>query len=103
MKSIYEVIRRPVITEKSTLMKELDNQVVFEVDARANKHEVREAVEKLFGVKVQSINTIKVPGRPRRFGRTLGRRAGWKKAIVTLRPGQELDLYDMVAEEGVEV
>lgn len=101
MKSIYQVIRRPVITEKSTALKEVENQVVFEVDRRANKQEVREAVEKLFGVRVTRVRTARMPGKPKRFGRIFGRRGSWKKAIVTLAEGEELDFFEsaMVGEE----
>jgi len=103
MKTVYQVIRRPLITEKSTAMMEVENQVAFEVDRRANKHEIKEAVEALFGVKVDSVNTLKMPGKPKRFGRRMGRRAGYKKAIVTLLPGEELDFFALGGEENVEV
>ena len=103
MKSVYDVIRRPVITEKSTALKEVEKQVVFEVDKRANKFEIREAVQTLFGVKVASVNTVIMAGKPKRFGRLMGRRAKWRKAVITLKPGEELDFYESVNEDGAEV
>lgn len=103
MKTVYQVIRRPLITEKTTAQMEVENQVAFEVDRRANKHEVREAVEALFGVKVQSVNTLVMPGKPKKFGRRMGRRPGYKKAVVTLFPGEELDFFALGGEANVEV
>lgn len=104
MKSMHDVLTRPIITEKSTALRELENQVVFEVDHRANKHEIRRAVETFFKVKVASVNTMIMPSKPKRFGRVMGRRPGWKKAVVTLAPGEELDFFEgFVAEEGAEL
>ena len=80
----YDIIRRPLITEKTTIQKDEANQVTFEVDRRANRIEIGRAVEKIFKV----INNIK------RRGRTLGRRRDWKKAIVTLRPGERIDFFE---------
>ena len=104
MKSVYAVLRRPIITEKSTSMKELDNQVVFGVDKRASKPEIRAAVERLFGVRVKTVNTMIAAGKPKRFGRIMGRKAPFKKAVVTLHDGEDLDFFDsVVTEEGAEV
>ena len=86
-----EVIRRPVITEKSTQLAE-EFQYVFEVDARANKHQIKEAVEALFGVKVKAVNTTITKGKNKRFGQTLGKRSDTRKAYVRLKEGQEIDL-----------
>jgi len=94
MSRLYSVIRRPIITEKSTMLKEFDNQVVLEVSRDANKHQIREAVEKLFGVDVKKVNTMNVPGKPKRFGRYFGRRRSWKKAIVTLHEDEDLDFFE---------
>lgn len=85
MKSIYDVIRRPVITEKSMAAMN-DRKYTFVVDTNANKFEIKEAVEKIFGVKVQDVCTIKVAGKPKRVGVHFGKRPDWKKAIVTLTP-----------------
>jgi large subunit ribosomal protein L23 len=100
---MYNVIRRPIVTEKSTAMKQFENQVVFEVDRRANKYEIREAVERLFEVKVADVRTARMPGKPKRFGRTIGRRSSWKTAIVQLAEGEELDFFEGAAiDEPVE-
>jgi large subunit ribosomal protein L23 len=96
MKDLYQIIKRPVITEKSTALKEELNQVVFEVDPKANKLEIKEAVEKLFNVKVLKVRTIKVKGKKRRLGRLEGKEKDWKKAIVTLRPGDRIEFFEGV-------
>jgi large subunit ribosomal protein L23 len=83
-----DLIKRPVITEESTELME-QGKYVFEVDKRANKTEIRQAVEKLFGVKVAKVNTIRVPSKQKRVGRFVGRTSERKKAIVTLRPDSE--------------
>ena len=94
MKRVHDVIKRPMVTEKSTLLRETENQVVFEVDRRANKQEIREAVQTLFGVKVVRVNTMQMPGKDRRFGRVMGRRSAWKRAVVQLAEGHEIDFYE---------
>ncbi len=91
--NIYEVLRRPIVTEKSTGLKEAQNKYVFEVDKRANKVQVKEAVEKIFKVRVVSVNMITVPSKPRGFGRLKGRKPSWKKAIVTLREGDKIEIF----------
>ena len=85
-----DVIKGPIITEKGTLVNELGNQVVFRVDSRANKVEIRQAVERLFKVKVEKIRTSRVLGKTRRVGRHAGRRPDWKKAYVTLKKGEKM-------------
>ena len=87
----YDTIVAPVITEKSTLLSE-ENKVVFKVAIDATKPQIKEAVEKLFGVKVESVNTILVKGKTKRFRGTLGRRNDFKKAIVKLVDGQSIDV-----------
>ncbi len=94
MKSQYDVIRRPVRTEKSTDLEELNNQIVFEVDRRANKIEIRQAVEGLFGVKVENVNTLTQRGKPKRVGRVFGRRSDTKRAIVTLAEGDQIEFFE---------
>ncbi len=91
--NIYEVLRRPVITEKSNLMAE-QRQYVFEVARDANKALVKEAVEMRFGVTVQDVNLMRVRGKTRRFGRRITRTPWWKKAIVTIAPGQTIEVYE---------
>ena len=94
MKEIRNVIRRPLLTEKSTVMREMYNQILFEVDRRANKVEIRKAVEKIFGVKVAEVRTLNYEGKRRRFGRLMHKRPNWKKAYVILAPGQKLEIFE---------
>ena len=96
MKNIYEVIKRPVLTEKTTLQKELSNQVTFEVDRRANKIELKGAVERIFKVKVIDVQSMVVRGKTKRVGRFSGKRSDWKKAIVTLKPGEQVPFLEGV-------
>jgi large subunit ribosomal protein L23 len=95
MKDLTRVIVRPVVTEKSTDMGESD-KYVFEVASDANKNEVKQAVEKFFGVKVIDVRTMNMKGKPKRLGRYMGRRKDWKKAIVKLQSGDKIDLFDVV-------
>jgi len=101
MKRIEDVIRRPIINEKSTLCRRYGNQYVFAVDLKANKQEISEAISTLFNVKVASVNTLVMPGKDKRFGRHMGHVGKWKKAVVTLAAGQEIDFFDK-AEEAAE-
>jgi large subunit ribosomal protein L23 len=94
VRSLYQVLSRPVITEKATLLKEDANQYVFRVPRSANKMEIRRAVEALFKVKVIGLQTLNVQGRRKRLGRFEGRTAAWKKAIVTLAAGQSIDVVE---------
>lgn len=88
----YDLIRRPLVTEKSTTLQDLRNQYTFEVADKANKSEVRKAVETLFSVKVVKVNIVTMPGKARRvFGRP-GMSPGWKKAIITLRKGDTIEV-----------
>ncbi|MBP1720555.1 MAG: ribosomal protein [Deltaproteobacteria bacterium] len=92
---IYQVIKRPLVTEKTTLAKEA-NKYHFEVDRRANKIEIGQAVEKLFKVKVLNVRTMNIAGKKKRVGRILGRKRDWKKAIVTLAPGSTIEIFQKV-------
>ncbi|MEI6133406.1 MAG: 50S ribosomal protein L23 [Desulfomonile sp.] len=92
----YKIIRRPVITEKGSTLKEDNNQVIFEVDRHSNKPEIKKAVEKLFKVTVLSVQTQNQKGKPKRLGRFVGRRKDWKKAIVTLKQGDRVDFFEGV-------
>lgn len=92
----YHVIKRPLITEKTTIQKESSNQVTFEVDRQANRIEVQKAVEQIFNVDVSQVRTQQVKGKFKRRGRTIGKRRDWKKAIVTLTPGQRIDFFEGV-------
>ncbi len=88
----YSVVRRPIVTEKSTTMQSLRNQFTFEVARSANKIEVKKAVETLFGVKVVKVNIVGVPSKQKRaFGRP-GATKPWKKAVITLREGDSIDV-----------
>lgn len=93
--NIYEVIRRPVVTEKSTRLSER-NKYVFEVDKNANKDQVRLAVEKAFKVGVVEVNVVTVPGETKRMGRRQVTAPAWKKAIVTLREGDKIQFFEGV-------
>jgi large subunit ribosomal protein L23 len=95
MKDLTRVIVRPVVTEKSTDLSEHD-KYVFEVAVDANKNEIKQAVERFFGVKVNDVHTLNVKGKPKRLGKHMGRRKDWKKAIVTVRSGDKIDLFDVV-------
>ncbi len=92
----YGIIRRPVITEKSTIQKEECNQLTFEVDKKANKVEIARAIEKIFKVKVLGVRTLRVIGKKKRRGRVIGKRRDWKKALVTLAPGARIEFFDGV-------
>ena len=91
---VYQVIREPRITEKSSLQKESNNQISFKVDRKANKIEVKKAVETLFNVKVLNVTTMNVRGKQRRMGKNLGKKADWKKAVVKLSPGENIGFFE---------
>lgn len=91
---VYQVLKRPLITEKGTRLKEQSNQMIFEVDRRANKVMVRNAVESIFRVKVLSVKLMSVRGKERRVGKNMGRRPDWKKAIVRLGPGENIEFFE---------
>src|SRR3974390_3725897 len=90
MRPHHQLIKGPIIPEKSHLQKGDGNKVSFRVDVSANKIEIRKAIEELFKVKVLQVNTISVLGKSKRMGRTEGKRSDWKKAIVTLAPGEKI-------------
>ncbi len=96
MKNLSQVVRKPLITERCADLRERDNKVIFEVHPHANKHEIKQAVEHFFGVKVVDVRTMNVLGKVKRLGRFSGKRADWKKAIVTLAEGDTIDLFDQV-------
>jgi len=90
----YEIIKRPVITEKTGIQKELANQLTFEVDRRANRIEIKRAIETIFKVRVAGVQTMHVRGKHTRRGPITGKRRDWKKAIVTLLPGERIDFFE---------
>ena len=92
----YDIIKRPLITEKTSIQKEAANQVSFEVDCRANRVEIKRAIEKIFNVRVSGVKTMQVKGKTKQRGRIVGKRKDWKKAIVTLRPGERIDFFEGV-------
>ncbi|MFH1843558.1 MAG: 50S ribosomal protein L23 [bacterium] len=96
MKDLSKVIVRPVITERGADLREANNQYIFEVAPAANKHEIKQAVEHFFGVKVLRVRTQNYQGKIKSLGRFSGKRADWKKAIVTLAGEDTIDLFDMV-------
>jgi len=91
-----EIIKRPLITEKTSIQKERYNQLTFEVDPRANRIEIKRAVESAFNVRVSAVKTLQVTGKIKRRGRILGKRRDWKKAIVSLMPGERIDFFEGV-------
>ena len=93
---IHEVIRKPLVTEKSTIAREEENVITFSVDPRATKYDIKGAVETLFNVDVITVRTMRMPRKKRRLGRFFGYRAEWKKAIVTLSEGQPIEFYEGV-------
>ncbi|MGB9437401.1 MAG: 50S ribosomal protein L23 [Desulfobacterales bacterium] len=91
-----EIIKRPLITEKTSIQKELYNQLTFEVDRRANRIEIKRAIEIVFNVRVSDVKTMQVTGKIKQRGRITGKRRDWKKAIVKLMPGERIDFFEGV-------
>jgi len=91
---LYDIIRLPRITEKGTRLKEKNNVLTFEVKADANKVQVRKAIEGIFKVKVSDVTTVNIPGKRKRMGAREGRRSDWKKAYVTLKAGEKIDMFE---------
>ena len=89
------IVHEPVITEKDTIMREA-NKYAFRVDPKANKIQIRQAIESIFDVKVESVRTVKVPSKPKRQGLYQGRRAGWKKAYVPLQAGDSIEFAENI-------
>ena len=96
MRDPYQIVKKPLVTEKGTSLTEHANQFVFEVAVGANKIEIKRAVEKLFKVKVVKVRTANLLGKTRRVGRSMGSRSDWKKAYVTLGEGQRIDFFEQV-------
>ncbi|MGM0507883.1 MAG: 50S ribosomal protein L23 [Fusobacteriota bacterium] len=96
MKNLYDVIKKPVVTEKSELLRMNENKYTFEVDKKANKYDVKTAVEKAFDVSVDKVNTMRTKSKVKRHGATLYRTAEVKKAIVKLKDGEEITYYENV-------
>lgn len=95
--NIYEILKRPITTEKSGILLDYYDQYIFEVDRRANKLQIKQAVEKIFDVDVISVNTMNMPAKRGRFGRRqIVRKPAWKKAVVKLVPGQRIEFFEGV-------
>lgn len=94
----YDILKRPIVTEKSNFQSDVLGQYTFEVDRRANKYQIKQAVETVFGVTVERVRVINVPAkRVRRYGRRdVVRKPGWKKAVVTLKPGSRIEFFEGV-------
>lgn len=93
MRTVYEVIRRPIISEKSTALAEVAGRYAFEVALQSNKQEIKDAVQRLFSVKVRDVRTMIMHGKVKRVGRFETKRANWKKALVTLAEGQKIEFF----------
>ncbi len=96
MKDARQIVISPVVTEKSTLLREESNQYVFKVVPRATKKQIARAIEELFDVHVEDVKTMRMRGKVKRLGRNVGRRATWKKAVVTLVDGDTVDFFEGV-------
>ena len=96
MKDPRSIVRRALITEKGTVLRELRNQYFFEVARDANKIEIKRAVETIFNVKVKAVQTLQMRGKVKRQGRFAGKRSDWKKAIVTLQPDHKIELFEQI-------
>jgi large subunit ribosomal protein L23 len=94
--NLHDVIQRPIVTEKSNIGREEQGLVTFAVDPRANKHQIRQAVEDLFDVNVLEVRTMRMPRKSRRIGRFVGHRPQWKKAVVRLAEGQSIEFFEGV-------
>lgn len=92
--NIYSVIKKPLITEKTTIEKDERNIISFVVNSGANKIEIKDAVKTLFNVEVASVKTVTVAGKVKRVGKNIGKRSNWKKAYVTLKEGSNVDFFE---------
>jgi len=90
----YDIVKRPLITEKTSIQKEDYNQMTFEVDRNANRVEIKRAIENIFNVNVATVRTMQVKGKTKRRGQIVGKRRNWKKAIVKLMPGERIDFFE---------
>lgn len=92
----YDIIKRPLITEKTSIQKENYNQITFEVDRKANRVEIKRAIENIFNVNVATVKTMQIKGKTKQRGRIVGKRRDWKKAIIKLMPGERIDFFEGV-------
>jgi len=96
VKTAREIVLRPLITEKGSRLKTVSNQYLFQVDREANKIQIKKAVEEIWNVRVTDVRTIHMRGKKKRMGRFEGRRPDWKKAVVTLKQGETIELFEGV-------
>lgn len=96
MNNMYDIIRKPSLTEKGMTLQEVHNQVVLKVNSKANKIEIKEAMEKLFNVKVTKVRTANMTGKSKRVGKHIGKTPNWKKAVVSLAEGEKLDFLEQL-------
>lgn len=92
--NIYDVIKKPLVTEKTTVEKDDKNVIAFVVNGAANKIEIKAAVEQLFNAQVAAVNTVNVAGKTKRTAKGIGKRSNWKKAYVTLKEGSNVDFFE---------
>ena len=90
----HDVLIRPLLTEKITAIRETKNSIAFSVHRQATRIDIRRAVEKVFSVKVASVNVMNVRGKKKRQGRFTGRRSDWRKALITIKEGEKIELYE---------
>jgi large subunit ribosomal protein L23 len=90
----HAIIKRPIVSEKSTMQREVSNQFSFEVDRKANRIEIKKAIQGLFSVQVDAVRTLQIKGKYKQRGRIIGKRRDWKKAIVTLKPGERIEFFE---------
>jgi len=93
---LHSIIKRPLVTEKGTIVREMHNQYMFEVSPVATKYQIRTAIESMFKVHVEDVRTINVRGKIKRVGQSYGKRSNWKKVYVTLRQGEKLEIFEGV-------
>jgi large subunit ribosomal protein L23 len=94
MKSIYSIIKKPLFTEKGSSLKEAENKLLVEVQMDSNKVEIKKAIEEIFKVKVDKVATVKVHGKWKKYGKSIGKKSDRKKAIITLKKGEKLDFIE---------
>ncbi len=94
MKTLYTLVKRPLFTEKGSSLKEKENKILVEVGMDANKVEIKKAIEEIFKVKVEKVATIKLPGKWKRYGKSVGMTSDKKKALITLKKGEKLDFIE---------
>lgn len=93
MTTVFDIIKRPILTAKTTAMREQSRKVVFEVDRCATKPQIKTATEKLFNVKVEDVQTLVIRGKTKRVGKSMGRQSNFKKAVLTIAAGADLDVF----------